>query len=50
MALQAEVRAKELMEMNVGVRLVTVGKKGNLYFKRRADKYNLAGQTVACIP
>ena len=29
--------------MNVGVRLVTVGKKGNLYFKRRADKYNLAG-------
>ena len=29
--------------MNVGVRLVTVGKKGNLYFKRRADKYNIAG-------
>lgn len=29
--------------MNVGVRLVTVGKKGGLYFKRRADKYDIAG-------
>lgn len=41
--MQAELRAKELKKMNVGVRLVTVGKKGNLYFKRRADQYDIAG-------
>lgn len=40
---KAETRARELQKMNIKVRLLTVGKKGNVYFRRRADKYDLAG-------
>lgn len=31
--------------MGVGVKLVTVGKKGTVYFRRRANKYNLASES-----
>jgi hypothetical protein len=41
-AAQAERRAKELQETGVKVKLVTVGKKGTVYFKRRAKLYNLS--------
>lgn len=34
---------KELLAMGVKVKLVTIGKKGTTYFKRRQDKYNLSG-------
>jgi hypothetical protein len=44
--MQAETRAKELQKLNVKVRILTVGKKGNVYFKRRADKYELAGECL----
>lgn len=27
--------------MGIKLKLVTVGKKGTVYFRRRADKYNL---------
>ena len=43
LALQTEIRAKELMQMGVGVRLATIGKKATQYFKRRADQYDLSG-------
>lgn len=48
-AAQAEKRAKELQETGVKVKLVTVGKKGTVYFKRRAKLYNLSSEfgTVA---
>jgi F-type H+-transporting ATPase subunit gamma len=39
---KAERRAKELQETGVKVKLVTVGKKGTVYFKRRAKLYNLS--------
>ena len=38
---KAEGRLKELMAMGLDVKLVTVGKKGAVYFKRR-PQYNLA--------
>jgi F-type H+-transporting ATPase subunit gamma len=38
---KAEARLKELMAMGLSVKLVTVGKKGAVYFKRR-PQYNLA--------
>ena len=44
MNLQCEQRAKELKNLNINVRLLTVGKKGNVYFKRRANQYDLAGE------
>jgi F-type H+-transporting ATPase subunit gamma len=40
---KGELRANELMKMGINVRILTVGKKGNVYFKRRANKYDLAG-------
>ena len=43
-AAQAEKRAKELQETGVKVKLVTVGKKGTVYFKRRAKLYNLSSE------
>jgi F-type H+-transporting ATPase subunit gamma len=39
---KAERRAKELQEIGIKIKLVTVGKKGTVYFRRRADKYNLS--------
>ena len=42
--LQAENRIQELQELNVDVKVVTVGKKGTIYFRRRQDKYNLASE------
>ena len=42
--MQAEQRAAELMKLNIDARLLTVGKKGTVYFRRRSDKYNLAGK------
>ena len=38
---KAEARLRELMAMGLNVKLVTVGKKGAVYFKRR-PQYNLA--------
>ncbi len=43
---QGELRANELMKMGINVRILTVGKKGNVYFKRRANKYDLAGERL----
>ena len=40
---QAENRAKELQKLGIKVKILTVGKKGGTYFKRRSDKYNIAG-------
>jgi len=36
------LRAKELMGMGVKVKLVTIGRKGTTFFKRRTDTYDLA--------
>ena len=41
--LQTELRALELQKMGIKTRLVSLGKKGITYFKRRAEKYNLTG-------
>ena len=43
MCTQTELRAVELQKMGIQVRLVSLGKKGITYFKRRAKKYNLTG-------
>ncbi|KAK9815728.1 hypothetical protein WJX72_008646 [[Myrmecia] bisecta] len=40
---KVEIRAAELSKMGLNVKLITIGKKGTLYFKRRADRYNIAG-------
>ena len=42
---QTEQRARELKKLNVEARILTVGKKGTIYFKRRANIYSLAGQS-----
>jgi F-type H+-transporting ATPase subunit gamma len=39
--MQAEARVKELLEQGLGVIVVTIGRKGTQYFKRR-PQYNLA--------
>ena len=46
-ALQTEQRARELQKMNIKVQLVLIGKKGITYFKRRQDKYSIAGTVQA---
>lgn len=46
MLLQTEIRAKELRQTNVDVKLVLVGKKGTTYFNRRQDQYNIAGAVI----
>lgn len=48
--MQTEQRARELQKMNIKVQLVLIGKKGITYFKRRQDKYPIAGEshTAAC--
>jgi len=38
---KTEQRCKELKAQGVNVKLITVGKKGGVYFKRRMDQYNL---------
>ncbi|BDA48688.1 ATP synthase gamma chain, chloroplastic [Coccomyxa sp. Obi] len=38
---KAEARNRELRALGVDVKLVTVGKKGEKYFKRRSDQYNI---------
>ena len=45
--MQTEQRARELQKMNIKVQLVMIGKKGITYFKRRQDKYKLAGTVPA---
>ena len=44
---QAENRAKELQKLGINVKVLTVGKKGGTYFKRRSDQYNIAGWSPA---
>ncbi|KAK9837708.1 hypothetical protein WJX74_003539 [Apatococcus lobatus] len=44
---KTEQRARELMNMGVGVRLATIGKKATQYFKRRKDQYDLSGGAFA---
>ena len=44
---QAEQRAAELFRMSVDVKLITVGKKGGSYFKRRSNKYNIVGELLS---
>jgi len=39
---KAESRIKELQQLNIKVKVVTVGKKGSIYFRRRSEQYNLA--------
>jgi F-type H+-transporting ATPase subunit gamma len=39
---KAEARIKELQGLNIKVKVVTVGKKGSIYFRRRSEIYNLA--------
>ncbi len=40
---QAEKRNAELQKLGVGVRIVCVGKKATAYFKRRLDRFKVAG-------
>ena len=40
---QAEKRNKELQSLGVGVKVVCVGKKATSYFKRRLDRFEVAG-------
>ncbi len=44
---QTEQRVRELTEMGVAAQLVTIGKKGNTYFKRR-PQYKIAGVIMRC--
>jgi hypothetical protein len=40
---QAEKRNAELQKLGVGVTIVCVGKKATAYFKRRLDRFKVAG-------
>lgn len=42
-ALQAEQRNAELEKLGVPVKIVTIGKKGAKYFKRRTDRFSVVG-------
>ena len=41
---QAEQRNKELQALGVGVKVVAVGKKAQIYFKRRKDRFEIVGE------
>ena len=43
LTLQAEVRNKELQALGVGVKVVCVGKKAQVYFRRRKDRFDVVG-------
>lgn len=43
MGWQAEKRNAELQKLGVGVKIVCVGKKATAYFKRRLDRFQVAG-------
>ena len=43
MGWQAEKRNSELQKLGVGVKIVCVGKKATAYFKRRLDRFEVAG-------
>lgn len=45
---QTEERNAELVQLGVKVKLVTVGKKGATYFKRRLDRFEIAGVLLHC--
>ena len=51
---QAEQRNKELQALGVGVKVVAVGKKAQVYFKRRKDRFEIVGEwhpyrTTGCV-
>merc|ERR1719163_1361421 len=41
---KAVARIQELSEMGVGCKVLNIGRKGTVFFKRRSDKYNLCKQ------
>ena len=41
--MQAEERYAELTKLGVSARVVTIGKKGAKYFKRRTDRFKVVG-------
>ncbi len=45
LASQAEKRNKELVALGVGVKVVAVGKKAQIYFKRRKDRFEIVGES-----
>lgn len=45
---QAEERNGELQKLGVPVKVVTIGKKGAKYFKRRADRFEVVGARLSC--
>ena len=45
LASQAEKRNKELQALGVGVKVVCVGKKAQIYFKRRKDRFDIVGES-----
>ena len=45
LASQAEKRNKELVSLGVGVKIVAVGKKAQIYFKRRKDRFEIVGES-----
>ena len=45
---QAEIRNKELQALGVGVKVVAVGKKAQVYFKRRKDRFDVVGELRSC--